>query len=69
MKDLALGIFLGFFLGLCVGITQYYLGEGRASQAAREAQLQATRTQQAQVDMLKQMCPEVLQKITAEGKK
>lgn len=51
---------IGILLGFTVGVTSYYLVDGVLNKAARASASQQQSQVQAQVNVLRQMCPEVL---------
>lgn len=62
MKDLVIGVLLGF----SAGVVSYFLVDGTLNKAARAASVQQQRELQTQLDMLQKMCPEVLQKVQSK---
>ena len=65
MKELLTGLLLGF----CVGVSCYYLVDGQLNKGARAQQAQRQQEAQAQLNMLQQLCPEVLQRAQAQAVK
>lgn len=64
MKDLVVGLLLGF----SVGAISYFLVDGVLNKAAREASANQQEQTQVQLRVLQQMCPEVLQKAGVQKK-
>lgn len=62
MKDLTIGLLLGFV----VGVTCYYLGDGALNRNARADAVANQKNQQAQLEVLKSLCPDVLKNAQAQ---
>lgn len=62
MKDLIIGLVLGFVFGVVI----YFLGDGQINMSARASAVAQQAKTQTQLDMLAKLCPDVLKKVQTE---